>query len=181
MAQKIRLTESQLHKLVSESLQEMVNDGEIDESWLGNVFKGVGKTVGDQVSKGYNKMAMNINNAQASDASAQADAMDKEVEELDASIKPQVKKYRGELMSELNKKVREFEMKLKQDLASKQEKAGAMRTKANGYADKAASNRDRYQQLHDEPLQGQNASAMGRVDESTINRIIRQSIKKVVK
>lgn len=151
---KMNLTESELREMVQEAIKTCAENGEIDESWLGNMFKQGAKSVGNAAQQGirsvgnaakntYNKAAnavgdfnQKVNQATADEYNGKADQLNQEIAGLSAQHKEMVKKYRSKLMSQVNKLCIEYSRKLKAEVAKKQSQMQGYQQKAAGYQDK---------------------------------------------
>lgn len=162
MAKKvIDLDEAQFYSLVENTarrvLQEsrMLQENECDEGWFGNLLKGVGETAVDQAKKGYNKIGARVNQLNADEQGAKGDQLQAELAGMPQQIKNQVAAFRKQKMAVLNKEVAEYAAKLKAEMQKKQGKLDNTRQKQASYQQRSASQRERYQQLHNKPLQQQ--------------------------
>ena len=145
----IKLTESDLHRIVEATLMEALEQNqELEESWLGNMFKAGAQTMGNKIGKAYNDFAGRMNTMNAQEQGAKADNLSQQLEAMPAQIKQQVAEYRAKLMGEVNQKVAAYARELKADMTKQQNKLNTMRNKQQSYANKAAMNQQKYNQYH---------------------------------
>jgi cell division septum initiation protein DivIVA len=173
---KIKLTESQLQEMIGASIMEAFEDNpELQEGWLGNMFKAGAQTIGNKVGKAYNDFAGRVNTLNAKEQGDKANALQQELEGMPAQIKQQVKQYRQQLMSDVNTKVAEYARELKADMQKKQNKLTGIRGKQQRYQDKATANQQRYDQLH------QQTSGRNMNEEEKLHDMISEAVRNVLK
>lgn len=152
MKQTIRLTESDLHKIIQttlmEALEHQQQEQQLEEGWFGNMFKAGAQTIGNKVGKAYNDFAGRMNTMNAQEQGQKADNLAQQLEGMPAQIKQQIAQYRAQLMGDVNKKVAAYAKELKDGMTKQQNKLNNMRSKQQSYADKAAANQQKYNQYH---------------------------------
>ena len=141
--------------MVAEALMnELNNCDNINEGWLGNMFKQGAKSagsaiqqsaknIGNAVQNGYNRAAnavgdfnQKVNQATADEYNGKADQLSQEIAGLSTKNQELVKQYRSKLLSQVNTKVSAYAKKLKAGVVKMQGKMQGYQQKAAGYQGK---------------------------------------------
>lgn len=173
---KIKLTESQLQEMIGASIMEAFeHNPELQEGWLGNMFRAGAQTISNKVGKAYNDFAGRVNTLNAKEQGDKANALQQELDGMSGQIEQQVRQYRRQLMSDVNTKVAEYARKLKADVQKKQDKLTGIKNKQQQYQDKATANQQRYDQLH------QQTSGRNMNEEEMLQDMISEAVRNVLK
>ena len=192
-----KITESQLKQLIRESLEEVMNEEGMDEGRFGNFFKSVGaglKGLGNGTARqNYNDTMSNLSQADADAALAKSQEFAKkqnagyadipEVQAIAQKYDGKISKLQSQLQSLQQQKKSEMQAARRKYMSSMGKQASKFGSRANAYTNTAANAGNRAAELYNQrmtPPSSMQAQQRAAMEESKIERIIRESIKKTL-
>ncbi len=129
MANKIRLTESELKNIVRESVIEVLKESDMDEGFfqnLGRGIKGVAKGVGNAVGNVVDNAKMNAYQAQMQGMQADNEKLQQQINAIEASREQRVNAAVNQVNQQINQQIAAIKAKMGdvQGMQSKWDAAG---------------------------------------------------------